>query len=76
MAPKTLEEIKEFCKGYKAAFYNKGVLSVQDAYKCLEAGVRGIVVFTPPWNYELCCAAADDTSRDCQGNQSPDTDIC
>ncbi|NLX75831.1 MAG: alpha-hydroxy-acid oxidizing protein [Clostridiaceae bacterium] len=44
MAPKTLEEIKSFVKATKLPFIIKGVLSVQDAYKCLEAGVRGIVV--------------------------------
>jgi len=44
MAPKTLDEIKSFVKATKLPFIIKGVLSEQDAYKCLEAGVRGIVV--------------------------------
>ncbi len=44
MAPKSLEEIKGFVRATKLPFIIKGVLSEQDAYKCLEAGVRGIVV--------------------------------
>ncbi len=44
MAPKSLEDIKSFVKATKLPFIIKGVLSEQDAYKCLEAGVRGIVV--------------------------------
>lgn len=44
MLPKTLDEIKSFVKATKLPFIIKGVLSEQDAYKCLEAGVRGIVV--------------------------------
>jgi len=44
MAPKSLEELKSFVKATKLPFIVKGVLSEQDAYKCLEAGVKGIVV--------------------------------
>lgn len=44
MAPKSLAEIKEFIKSTKLPFIIKGVLSEQDAYKCLEAGAGGIVV--------------------------------
>ena len=44
MLPKTLEEIKSFVKATKLPFVIKGVLSEQDTYKCLEAGVKGIVV--------------------------------
>ena len=44
MASKTLEEIREFVKATNLPFIIKGVLSEQDAYKCLEAGVQGIVV--------------------------------
>jgi len=44
MASKSLDEIKEFVKATKLPFIIKGVLSEQDAYKCLEAGVQGIVV--------------------------------
>ncbi len=44
MAPKTLDEIKEFVKSTKLPFIIKGVLSEKDTYKCLEAGVKGIVV--------------------------------
>ncbi|MDR2103170.1 MAG: alpha-hydroxy-acid oxidizing protein [Treponema sp.] len=44
MAPKSLEEIKTFVKATKLPFIIKGVLSEQDAEKCLEAGVGGIVV--------------------------------
>ncbi|AEF80577.1 alpha-hydroxy acid oxidase [Leadbettera azotonutricia] len=44
MRPKSLEEIREFVKATKLPFIIKGVLSEQDAYKCLNAGVRGIVV--------------------------------
>jgi isopentenyl diphosphate isomerase/L-lactate dehydrogenase-like FMN-dependent dehydrogenase len=44
MRPKSLDEIREFVKAAKLPFIIKGVLSEQDAYKCLDAGVRGIVV--------------------------------
>ena len=44
MRPKSLEEMKEFVKATKLPFVVKGVLSVKDAEKCLEAGVKGIVV--------------------------------
>lgn len=44
MASKSLKEIKEFIKATKLPFVIKGVLSEQDAYKCLEAGAQGIVV--------------------------------
>ena len=44
MSPKSLAEIKEFVRATKLPFVIKGVLSEQDTYKCLEAGVRGIVV--------------------------------
>jgi isopentenyl diphosphate isomerase/L-lactate dehydrogenase-like FMN-dependent dehydrogenase len=44
MRPKTLEEIKSFVKATSLPFVIKGVLSEQDTYKCLSAGVRGIVV--------------------------------
>lgn len=44
MRPKTLDEIKSFVKATKLPFIIKGVLSVQDAKKCLDAGIRGIVV--------------------------------
>jgi len=44
MAAKTLDEIKSFVKSTKLPFIIKGVLSVKDAVKCVEAGVKGIVV--------------------------------
>ena len=44
MTSKSLKEIKEFIKSTKLPFIIKGVLSEQDAYKCLEAGAKGIVV--------------------------------
>ena len=44
MRPKSLEEMKEFVKATILPFVVKGVLSVKDAEKCLEAGVKGIVV--------------------------------
>ena len=44
MAPKSVEEIKEFVTAAEIPFVVKGVLSERDAYKCLEAGVQGIVV--------------------------------
>jgi isopentenyl diphosphate isomerase/L-lactate dehydrogenase-like FMN-dependent dehydrogenase len=44
MRPKSLEEIKSFVKATGLPFVIKGVLSEQDTYKCLNAGVRGIVV--------------------------------
>lgn len=44
MAPKSMEEIREFAAAAEIPFVVKGVLSERDAYKCLEAGVQGIVV--------------------------------
>ncbi len=44
MTCKSLNEIKEFIKAAEIPFVIKGVLSEQDAYKCLEAGAKGIVV--------------------------------
>ena len=44
MRPKSLDEIRQFVKATKLPFIIKGVLSEQDTYKCLDAGVRGIVV--------------------------------
>ena len=44
MRPKSLDEIRELVKATKLPFIIKGILSVQDTYKCLDAGVRGIVV--------------------------------
>lgn len=44
MLPKTLEELKSFIKASKLPFIIKGVLSEQDACKCMEAGAGGMVV--------------------------------
>ena len=44
MRPKSMEEIKEFVQATDLPFVIKGVLSERDAYKCLQAGVQGIVV--------------------------------
>ncbi|MDR2514772.1 MAG: alpha-hydroxy-acid oxidizing protein [Christensenellaceae bacterium] len=44
MAAKMLDDIKAFVRGTKLPFVIKGVLSAIDAQKCLDAGVRGIVV--------------------------------
>jgi isopentenyl diphosphate isomerase/L-lactate dehydrogenase-like FMN-dependent dehydrogenase len=44
VAPKSFDEIRSFVKASKLPFIVKGVLSEQDTYKCLDAGVGGIVV--------------------------------
>ncbi|MBD5395805.1 MAG: alpha-hydroxy-acid oxidizing protein [Lachnospiraceae bacterium] len=44
MRPKSMEEIREFVDSSEIPFIIKGILSERDAYKCLEAGVKGIVV--------------------------------
>ena len=44
MKSKTAAEIKSFVKACKLPFIVKGVLSVSDAKKCLEAGCAGIVI--------------------------------
>lgn len=44
MRPRSFAEIKGYCARTKLPFIIKGVLSVQDAEKCLDAGVGGIVV--------------------------------
>ena len=44
MRPKTLDDLKQYVASTKLPFIIKGVLSVQDALKCMEAGVQGIVV--------------------------------
>ena len=44
MRPKTQEQLERYRKATGLPFVVKGVLSVQDALKCLEAGAAGIVV--------------------------------
>ena len=44
MAPQTKEDLKAYVKTTGLPFVVKGVLSVRDAVKCAEAGVKGIVV--------------------------------
>lgn len=44
MSPKSLDDIKSFVKATKLPFVLKGILSLADAEKALEAGVGGIVV--------------------------------
>lgn len=44
MAPKTLDDLKSYIRATKLPFIVKGVLSESDAYKCIEAGARGIVI--------------------------------
>lgn len=44
MAPVTSEELREFVKATPLPFIVKGVLSVQDAVKCRDCGVKGILV--------------------------------
>ena len=44
MAPQTKEDLQSFVKATGLPFVVKGVLSVTDAVKCAEAGVKGIVV--------------------------------
>ena len=44
MRPKTLDDIKSFVSATTLPFIIKGILSVQDAEKCLDAGVARIVV--------------------------------
>ena len=44
MTGKTLDNLKQYVTHTKLPFVIKGVLSVQDALKCMEAGVKGIVV--------------------------------
>lgn len=44
MYPMTAKEIAELVKSTSLPFVIKGVLSRQDAYKCLEAGVQGMVI--------------------------------
>jgi len=44
MKPKSLEEMRSFVESTSLPFIVKGVLSVQDAKKCLEIGAAGIIV--------------------------------
>ena len=44
MRPKSLEEMRSFVESTNLPFIVKGVLSVQDAQKCLEIGAAGIIV--------------------------------
>ena len=44
MDGKSLADVTRFVKATKLPFIIKGVLSTQDAQKCIDAGVRGIVV--------------------------------
>ncbi|MFI3169244.1 MAG: alpha-hydroxy acid oxidase [Faecalibacterium sp.] len=44
MNPLTLQELRDFVQATPLPFVVKGVLSVSDALKCKEAGVKGILV--------------------------------
>jgi 4-hydroxymandelate oxidase len=44
MSPKTVGALRTYVSATHLPFIIKGVLSVQDAHRCLEAGVQGIVV--------------------------------
>lgn len=44
MAPKSVEEIRELADAASRPFIVKGVLGVQDAYKALTAGAKGIMI--------------------------------
>lgn len=44
MHAKTSDQLKEYVQHSERPFFVKGVLSPQDAEKCVKAGVRGIVV--------------------------------
>ncbi len=44
MRPRTFQEIESYCKRTSLPFVVKGVLSAQDAQKCLDAGAGGILV--------------------------------
>lgn len=44
MKPKSTAEMKSFVKATRLPFIVKGVLSVHDAKRCMEAGVAGIVL--------------------------------
>lgn len=44
MAPVSTKELRSFVQATDKPFIVKGVLSVQDAVKCAEAGVRGILI--------------------------------
>lgn len=44
MAPVSVAELKQFVQATDRPFVVKGVLSVQDALKCAEAGVKGILL--------------------------------
>ncbi|MCM1135548.1 MAG: alpha-hydroxy-acid oxidizing protein [Clostridium sp.] len=44
MAPKSMEEIRGFVEAAEIPFIVKGILSERDAYKCVMAGVQGIVI--------------------------------
>ena len=44
MEPKSCDMLKEYIAAIDLPFIIKGVLSVRDAYKCAEIGVKGIVI--------------------------------
>jgi len=44
MAGKSFDDIKQYVNATKLPFIIKGVLSVQDAKLCIQAGVKGVVV--------------------------------
>lgn len=44
MKAKTTEELRDFVQAAKVPFIAKGVLSAQDAERCLKAGCKGIIV--------------------------------
>lgn len=44
MSPKSQQDIQSFVEATSLPFIVKGVLSQRDAYKCLQAGAKGIVI--------------------------------
>lgn len=76
MRPKILEEMKAFVQAAGTVpFIVKGVLSVKDAVKCVQAGVRGIVVSHHHGIMDYSIPPADGTSGNCQGCGRTDSGI-
>lgn len=64
VGPKSVEDLKELVKSTKLPFIVKGIMSVEEAQKCVEAGVSAIVVSNHGGRVLDDCEASCDVLED------------
>lgn len=64
VGPKSVEDLKELVKSTKLPFIVKGIMSVEEAQKCVEAGVAAIVVSNHGGRVLDDCEASCDVLED------------